>query len=338
MIKLHQLLTTQSANLFDEQGFAVHCPMVLSALSSLGASDEQLQNYFEIWQKENPALANSVGPTNQSNLITATTWRQSLKNVQDFSALQQFFQNWIEESAPEIVMQQVLSQIPPAPASVAFHGLIRTAHGLEVNHAGEIAAGLAALVVRNFWFDLPQPARPVQVQSVAQALAHFSERMSAFDTPKVNITARMQAVVDDPRFAHSLPAVPANAFAEMQQNAIKLYVQHQNFTTLHMVTALHAAHKIFTRLPDALFERYLPAVWSAYCAAYVSTGAPRIVDAPVASDTLLPWKTLFAAACESNRDHMIKMIYTCHQQYQRATSSDLKLLYLAGANSIFTSC
>jgi hypothetical protein len=306
--------------------------MVLIALSRMGASEPQLRSYFENWQKENPALS-KVSRTIHSE-IRRDTWLGSLNQVGDFGPLQYFFQTWIERTSVDAVMAEVLSQIPPAPASVAFHGIIRLAYGLEINHQGEIAAGLAALVLRNFPIHLPLSAGGSHVGSVSAGLAHLSARMPAFTTDEVNITARMRAVIADPRFVPSLPTMPENPFEDMALSAITLYLQTENFTTLHMVTSLHAARIIFARLPAGLYHNYLPALWAAYCAAYVSIGAPQIRSVASQQIKLPEWNTLFGQACNSKRDHMIKLIYTCYQEYLHSDETGTKGLYLAAANAI----
>jgi hypothetical protein len=328
---LGNLLTTQSAHLFDEQGFAVHCPMVLTALARMGATDQQLQTYFSDWENDNLTLSKMHRAALMNNAITIETWRDSLNKSENFGQLQQFFQTWIAQTSANAVMLNVLSQIPKAPASVAFHGFIRLAYGLEANHHGEIAAGLAALVVRNFPIELQRPNNPPRAASVAQGLSDLARAMSEFTTPEINITARIRAVVTDPRFARALQIIPADPFNDMAVHAIVLYGQQRNFTGLHMVTALHAARVIFARLPSALFQQYLPSLWIAYCAAFVSIGGTTATPIHAEKQT---WSELIEQAKTSTRDHMIKMIYTCYQEYLNSPDPEIKKHYLAGANTV----
>jgi len=330
---LFELLDTQSSNLFDEEGFAVHCPMVLTALARMGASDQQLRDYYAYWQSENPKL---ITVRKSDNAIRIDNWQHYLHQVDSFSSLQYFFQNWIGESSVDAVMLQVLSHIPIAPASVAFHGVIRLAYGLEADHHGEIAAGLAALVVRNFAIQLAHSADQPHVDSVSEGLMHLSNSMKNFETPERNITARIHAVIADPRFAQTLPTLPTDAFNEMATNAITFLHQTQDFTVLHMVTALHAARIILARLPEEIFHQFMPPLWTAYCAAYVSAGAPRI-HAVTHKNSNLPWDTLLARACTCTEDHQIKIIYTCHQEYLNSDSPPAKQLYLESANAFLAS-
>jgi len=334
---LFELLDTQSSNLFDEYGFAVHCPMVLIALSKMGASNQQLRDYYSSWKMENPSLGKLSRQPHSGSEINIDNWQYALHQVNQFGQLQNFFQGWIKQSTADVVMFNVLSRIPIAPASVAFHGLIRLAYGLEADHSGEIAAGLAALVVSNFAIELNQSADRPQAESVAQGLTHLSNSLPNFETPAVNITARIRAVIADTRYAGNLPFMPANAFDQMAGCAIALYRQTSNFTALHMVTALHAARVIFARLPKETVAQFLPALWTAYCAAYVSIGAPSINAIIGEPGTQLPWEQLFARACNSTQDHLIKMIYSCRQEYLCTDSPNLQRLYLASANAILAS-
>jgi len=59
-------------------------------------------------------------------------------------------------------------------------------------------------------------------------------------------------------------------------------------------------------------------LWIALCAAYVSVGAPALIDAAQYESEMRAkhgqvstWSELFAEAINSNDDHVIKFTYTC---------------------------
>ncbi|PRC93814.1 questin oxidase family protein [Solimicrobium silvestre] len=338
---LGEMLESQSSFLLDPEGFSNHGPMVLIALAKMGASEQQLRTYLTNSNQENRFHSELAQAKKLS--ITQQTWPQQLNQTDNFSQLQIFFKNWITQTSADQVLIEVLNQIPAAPASVAFHAIIRLAYGLEVNHSGEIAAGLAALVVGNLPISIEfrnkEPAA-----NVLDGLAALSTEMKGFDTQEINITDRIRAVVADPRFARTVPAMPLHddLLDEMAKTAIVIYSQTHNFTALHMVTGLHAARLVFSRLPISLIKQFMPSLWLAYCAAYASIGAPQIAPkiltaeptaAPSKHLNNQPWEALFAQTLNSQRDHMIKMIYTCHQEYLRDPSP----LYLDSANAILAS-
>ena len=327
---LHRLLDANVRFADDNQGFANHCPMALCALAGMGAQAARLQEFFDMWERRFAAAARPV-----VNPVSRDTWLACIGDTNAFSALREYFEEWIWSAGADTVLEQVLSRIPFAPASTAFHALIRLGYGLEAQHVGEIAAGLAALVSANLHIDMGAEQR-APAASVNQAWDGLSRTFGGAKFTGDWITTRLRAAVADPRFYATLPAAPTQPglLDDMAQAAISLYWQTNNFTALHIVTGLHAARRVFAHLPETLAQRLLPDVWIAVCATYASIGAPPLTasnamlddDEPLANsaDT---WQDLFTTAIASDDDHVIKMVYTCYCENLRAPSP----LYLAAA-------
>jgi hypothetical protein len=255
--------------------------------------------------------------------------------------VQACFEAWIVDAGTDAVLDAVLRQIPFSPAIGAFHGLIRLGYGLDSHHAGEVAAGLAALTIGKLDIDVNRD-RPVAA-GVEQALAGLAADLAGCEFEGLPIVGKLRGVAADPRFAAAMPVLaPSQAmFEEMALVAILAYWQTKDFTVLHMVTAAHAARLLFARLPDALVQRMLPQLWAAVCAAYVSVGAPPLdaladVDAqlraslPASAPAHEDWDAIFQAACASDNDHVIKMSYTCQQENLHRPSP----LYYAAARRL----
>jgi hypothetical protein len=317
---LHALLDANARFDLSGKGTTNHCPMALIALSEMGASDARLEQFFAHWEQHFalPA-ATDVPPVAREN------WLNELGG-DNFAGLQRCFIDWMDEmgggqAGVDQVLQAVLRQIPFAPASGAFHALIRLAYGLASAHVPEIAAGLAYLVVGN----LAIPALPDHTPSVdrpEQALAMLSQAMAESRYPGPSIVGRLRAVVADARFAASLRqvAMDSDFLAQLARIAIAAYWQTRDFTVLHMVTGVHAARLLFARLPQPLVQQLLPELWLALCAAYVSVGAPALINYQSLVDQLdqtnlaEDWPAVLALAVNSNNDHLIKMTYSCHQE------------------------
>jgi len=333
---LHRLLDDNARYAADNGGMANHCPMALCALAAMGAQPARLQEFFDKWEGR---FALAAKPAVRS--VNRETWPFSLGDASAFTALCGFYEEWIWSAGADAVLAQVLSRIPFAPASGAFHALIRLGYGLEAEHVGEIAAGLAALVSGNLYIDMGSRQR-VPAASVQQGLAVLSRAMNGKTFTGDWIVARLRAVGADPSFYATLPAAPAQPqqqlLDDMAQAAIALYWQTNNFTALHIVTGLHAARRVMAQLPATLAQRLLPDLWVAFCAAYVSTGAPPLAASHVTLHATLPeeelladsadtWHDLFTTAIASDDDHVIKLVYTCYCENRRAPSP----LYLAAA-------
>jgi len=259
--------------------------------------------------------------------IARRAWPEQLGKPASFGALRRCFLEWIADEGAIAVITEVLSAVPFAPATGAFHALIRLAYGIEAAHDGEIAAGLAALVSSHLpvsvRLDGNRRAESVDVAFYAVA------RAAAGDAVQANsITARLRAVANDARFDQAVLAPPHSAalLDDVASAAIAAYWRTSDFTVLHTVTGTHAARILFAQLPDSLVEPLLPGLWMALCAAYATVRKPLDVELS------LPriesgWNEVCERAVLSDNDHVIKMTYTCLCEDRRNASP----LYLASA-------
>lgn len=309
---LNELLDANRGFALGARGTTNHCPMALVALARMGAAPQRLRAFFKRWEHEFALPAAPIGTP-----VPRTAWPQQVGRLAQFEAVQNCLQQWISQVGAQTVMLEVLQKIGFAPASGAFHALIRLAYGLEAQHTGEIAAGLAFLITRNLDIAMSLDQRQMCTTASA-ALAHLSKAMNGSVYAGDSIVSKLRMVVADPRFDSALPAVAPTQeiFAEMAGLAITAYWQTRNFTILHMVTGMHAARVVFAELPPELMPSLLPPLWIAFCAAYVSAGAPALPalefhSKPVHSE---PWPSLLAAAQLSNNEHVIKFSYSCHQE------------------------
>lgn len=317
---LHKLLDANSAFALNAKGTTNHCPMALCALAEMGASDQRLQEFFDMW-RERYAIA---APAN-TNRIERADWQAWLGKPDAFGALSECFAEWMHANGIDAVARAVLRAQPFAPATGAFHAIIRLAYGLEVNHAGEAAAALAAYVSGYLPVDAAQlPSAP----AVEAALERLSQAMQgkSYASAGPSITAKLRGVAHDPVFAAALSMPPsASLLDEMARAAIQIYWQTNDFTALHMVTGIAAARSIGGLLPADAIEP----TWAAFCAAYVSFGAPPL-QATGEMDDSGNWEEFAAAATKSDNDHVIKLVHICRRESQRTGAP----LYAAAARRI----
>ena len=328
-LTLQQLLDANGRFALNGKGTTNHCPMALCALAAMGAPPARLHEFFAQWEQR---FARPEAPP--SLRIGRVSWTAHISQPEAFSALRLCFQEWIMEEGPDAVIAQILGRLPFAPASGAFHAVIRLAYGLEAMHDGEIAAGLAALVSGNLPIEIEIDEHHAAA-SVGAGLATLSEALHGAVFNGDMITTRLRAVALNPLFRSALPAPPrltplnAKLLDDMARAAIQLYWQTNNFTALHMVTGLHAVRRVFSHVPEQIAESLLPDLWKAFCAAYVSIGAPPLAEGAghTLADGADPWPQLFRLALSSDDDHDIKTVYTCYCENLRAPS----LLYSAAA-------
>jgi hypothetical protein len=323
--KLRELLDANARFDLAARGTTNHCPMALVALAEMGASPDRLQEFFDMWERD---YALSAPPVD--TVIDRREWSRHLGNSAAFGALRGCFLAWMTDDEPIKVITAVLKEVPFAPATGAFHALIRLAYGVEAEHRGEIASGLAALISSHLPVDVRFDESPA-AESVDAAFIHVARAMNDDVKQGNSITSRLRAVASDDRFRRAILAPPATSslLDDIARVAIAAYWRTPDFTVLHTVTATHAARILFARLDDTLVEQWLPRLWVALCAAYGTVRKPLDIEA-AAPDIDAEWNEVCRLAVGSNDDHVIKMTYTCLCEDRRAPSP----LYLASASRL----
>ena len=319
---LNQLLDANVRFALDGRGTTNHCPMALCALAGMGATVGRLQAYFDMWEKRFALPAPTV-----ATAIAMAEWPNHVGDLAAFGVLRMTFETAVHAQGAGPVLEEVFLRLPFAPATGAFHAMIRIAYGLEAGHAGEIAAGLAAMVTTRLIVDCPtERAAPV---SAAAGLEQLSRAFGGRVFAGSSITSRLRAVSIDPLFCAQLTPPPpvADLLNAMAPAAIALYLQTRNFTALHIVTSLHALRIIRSYLEPQFAQTLMAPMWVAACAAYVAIGSPSIdgraalVAPKTANETAAPensaWPALLSRAVESDDDHVVKMVYTCWREHAR---------------------
>ncbi|MES3022649.1 MAG: questin oxidase family protein [Pseudomonadota bacterium] len=320
---LRQLLDANSYFALNGKGTTNHCPMALCALAGMGATVQQLKTFFDQWKHRYALAAPPLGRT-----IEAGNWRVCVGDASAFGACRAYFAGAIGNAGADAVLIDVLSELPFAPASQAFHAVIRLAYGLDAQHSGEIAAGLAALVCTNLPIETSD-AEIAPAASVREGLASLAHAFGGVSFEGPSITARLRAATCDSSLTGRFPPLPAGpqVLDDMARVAIAAYMQTNDFTALHIVTGLHAVRRVLRRLPKAMAIERLPNVWAAVCASYLVIGAPAlswpetsVQLVPFDGDGHAPWRELLALAVADSDDHVIKMVYTCWREHQRDPS------------------
>ncbi|HTI16613.1 MAG TPA: questin oxidase family protein [Trinickia sp.] len=321
-LTLSELLDANARFDLAAKGTTNHCPMALIALAKMGASPFRLREFFDMWEREYALPAPGGSP-----IIGRSEWSRHLGDTAAFAALRLCFLDWIAEDGAITVINGVLNEVPFAPASGAFHALIRIAYGIEAEHRGEIASGLAALVSSH----LPIAVNINGSRCAESVDAAFSGAARVMGNDVVgghSIAARLRAVADDVRFRQAIPAPPTSPslLDDVARTTIAAYWRTSDFTVLHTVTATHAARILFAQLPDSLVIHLLSGLWIALCAAFAIVRRPENLES-CAPNVDSGWNEICRKAVLSNDDHVIKMTYTCFCEDRRHPSP----LYRASA-------
>ena len=300
---LEQLLD-QGAR-FDPEyrgGLSNHLPMALIALYGLGASSKDLMSFYNAYiprlevlsASDNQELGRSAGlPDSEST---------HLGELRDLLARAP--QNGFEETRASAI-----DLLAPGVGAAAFHGLIRTAYGIEASHRAEEFVGLAYWSQRYLPLanELPNPGtlalEPWLRRLVEHVHQHAKPGLPAADLihlqmALVSRTEGFTQLLDDLDIEHT-------STLDFARLAARLYLATGDFTVIHLVTSAHAVGLLSRYAAEPVRLRHWYAV--AYLTALVTVEPGAFGELPAVK--MLAWPAIRQQAMASMDDHVIKLCY-----------------------------
>ena len=295
---------------------STHLPMALVALNSLGADAARMEAFFTtISARLHAAPARAAA---------CDDWLAVRGDRAAFASLRAYFLQSIADSGRDAVLRQALPSLLDGVGAVAFHGLISTASATVAGHDAELASGLAVWVSGHLPLTSFVAAQPSETSAVdvADWLAHMAAQGDAWRVDTGSITSQMRAFVRTPAFRDGADrlTVHDNTLRELAAMALTIYLRTKNFTVLHLITSAHALRLLMPWLDAPLIAVRHYA--RAYAAGVAASGVK--VDAPVIAVNLLPWPEALRAGAASNDEHMIKLVYACHEEWKATGDADYR--------------
>jgi hypothetical protein len=298
-------------------GLSNHLPMTLIALTALGGDDAAREAHVQRYAKRLEPLHMADVP------INAARFDRHLGDWAAHAAYRKFFTQALAEHGIDATLAAWWPELAPGIAAAGFHGLIRLAYGLEAESSHEIATGLAYLAsAHTTLID--------RASSVADGAAGLEEALAELRGAFAGNRIEAGLIIEELRLATEeaaffphlkLPHLESvqdctTVRGDLARVSVRLYLAAPSFNSLHLVTGTHALETVLDKLPAAMHTRTLAHYWVAFCAAYVSIGAPEPASVPTAGPAP-DWQPCIAAALKSPNDHLIKMVHTCKVQHAR---------------------
>ncbi|WP_308365998.1 MULTISPECIES: questin oxidase family protein [unclassified Microbulbifer] len=283
---------------------ANHLPMVLIALDKMGASRRQLKRAFErcVPFLERPQLP----PPAPSVRIAECRNREEL-----YPSALRYYELQMKEHDIEECLRRELPPLLPAIATAAFHPLIRTAYGIDAEHQQEIATGLAYWNLEYHTLLASREQIPMPAREIPSLLA---ERYPLISLAPGNISDHMFSVTQQHGWLDT-PIQPEQlGLEDIARVAIDAYRGTGDFTLLHGVTGCHALRLVLPYCLDP--EIALRYFWTGFVAAYLSTG-PKEIHVPTETGDIPSWKAIRKKARLSSDDHVVKLTYSCSQEFEQ---------------------
>ncbi len=292
----HYDISTQVNN------FTNHLPMALIALNRLGASDEKLLAFNELYSVK----LKSLKPISS---VVNFDWTTLLGEKEQFSNYLVFYSTRVDEIGIELTIKEYIDTLIHGCAASAFHALIRLSYGVLQENKTEVAFGLAHLSAHYFTLPESTTSQLSPQKLFKQALVPFAQ----YNAVGSSITASMQDIIDHQQFAQVNVYPAVLTLSEMSKMFAKLYLQTDDFTVLHSVTSCHAFRTLqpFMQQPELALKSY----WTATLVAVLSVNELTILpldDRPIEQIEALD----FNVAINSDEDHLIKLVFSCLEEYK----------------------
>lgn len=313
-------------------GLSLHLPMALIALAKIGGQEQHLQEYFKNHTEQQ--VAAPACPLE----ITADNFLSHLGQLDAYSGYQQFFLQQITRKGKSASLRHFLPQLMPGMGTSAFHALIRLGYALDLDASQENPPAATAQIINtefacalatlaSLYHFLPTAAigsqtKQANVSDIIPTLC--SANWKNWESKKTLISARVSSVAslpDFPEVIHLLQIDPQQVdtcLQSLSDYAAQLYLQEKNFTVLHMLTASHAMRLALPYFKDQVAAlRYF---WQAYAAAFIASQANMLN--PTSSlvktsnlESTPDWQQLLQSVLTHQNDHVIKLMYSCCEQY-----------------------
>jgi hypothetical protein len=308
-------------------GLSNHVSMGLYSLWALGADGTVLARFADArWSSLEP-LPKDPGPR-----VTTENWTALLGRREALNGFRALFAAEVAQLGRDRVLRRYLPGLLPGIGGGAFHPLIRTGYGVRFDDDAEVIAGLA------YWATaflplgpLAPPGRERDPRVLFQQISE-TPTLAGRDLSGRLIFGKMQAAAALPAFAPLASALNPDdgTLASIAAATVRLYVQSRDFTALHAVTGTHAYRLLrpFIEPP----EQGLRYFWQALAAAYISIGAPRMVEPPPGDAP--PWNESIQRAIATLDDHDVKLVDVARAEgsfyggsiYRRAAARRMRLI------------
>lgn len=296
LAQLHHLLDAGQALSATFRGqLSNHLPMGQQALLELGASAQRLQ----AWTERYETFLEPRG--------CGQPWRfdpsRDLGRPGSDVAWRAHFAARIAGLGTGAALREALPLLLPGAGAIAFHGLIRTGHGVLAAHDGELAAGLAHWAAHFMPLPTADEGPPLDLTDWLRELQQLPRPVAL---PGGLITGRMQAWGTSPGFTavsgrlHHGP----DTLRDLALLAARTYAATGNFTVLHLLTASHAMSVLEPWWPAPELARGFSV---AAAAGLLASGATPCLA--LDSQPCRPWPALISAACGQEDAHVIKLTH-----------------------------
>jgi hypothetical protein len=296
---------------------ANHLPMVLVALHRMGASDERLEAYCDLYRKQN-GLVPVPAPTGK---ITSGNWREFFGQREREGDYRSFFAGEVERLGATPTALLYLPELFPGIAASATHAFMRIAYATMTDSDEETGVALAYWAATYLSLGASRGAKP-SADDPAQVLAFMSgpEAFLHVEPERDLLWHFMRAVAEKQEFTPvvDMLAIGPETHDRIARCSLALYAATLDFCALHAVTGTHWLRLIAPRTPDAATPmRYF---WQAIASLAPKIGFPSLPHADELEAwrraRLPDWPEIYREAVARDDEHDLSLTFSAGEEFK----------------------
>jgi Questin oxidase-like len=296
---------------------ANHLPMVLVALYRMGASDDRLEDYCQVYHKQN-GLVPVPEPV---GAITRDNWREFLGQREREADYRTFFAGEVARLGATPAALPYLPELMPGMAASATHAFMRMAYATMTDSDEETGVSLAYWAATYLSLGASRGLTP-STDDPAEVLA-FMSGPPAFrhvEPERDLLWHFMRAVSEKPEFGPvvDMLAIGPDSRDRIARCSLELYAATLDFCALHAVTGTHWLRLIAPRTPDAATPlRYF---WQAIASLAPKIGFPSLPSADQLEAwrrvRLPDWPEIYREAVARDDEHDLSLTFSAGEEFE----------------------
>jgi hypothetical protein len=296
---------------------ANHLPMVLVAMERMGASDERLRAYCDIYHQMNGLVPvpDVIGE------VTRETWREFFGRREYEGDYRAFFAAEVARLGAGAAAREYLPTLFTGFSASALHAFMRMAYATMTDSDAETAVALGYWAATYLPLGASQ-GRPPSTDDPAEVLAYMygPPTFRHVETERDLLWHFMRAVSQKPEFAPVIDmlAIGPDTHDRIANTSLAVYAATGDFAALHAVTGTHWLRLMAPRTPDAAAPmRYF---WQAIASLVPKIGFPELPSEETLQhwrrQPLPAWPEIFAEAVKRDDEHDLSLTFSAGEEFK----------------------
>ena len=294
---------------------ANHLPMVLYAMYRMGASEERLRAYCEIYRRVNGL----VPVPERAKPVTPENFAEGFGDRGREGDYRVFFAELVARRGGAAVAREYLPRFLPGFTGSALHAFMRTAYAVAREDDDEIAVGLAYWATSYLELGRATDAKPSTDDPLQTLLYMYGPDSFHHVVPESDLLwHNMKAVAALPEFRPvvDMLEIRSDALERIASVSFVLFASTMDFCALHAVTGCHWMRMLAPVNPDpAVALRYY---WQGITALVPKIGFPSLLDADgleeVRRRKAPDWPDIFSVAVERDDEHDLSFTFSASEE------------------------